>query len=112
MNSQPIKITNLETLKLEKQRLSVYCDYQEERIVDKFKSIKSNYKQIIGEEFLPFNLESNRKISGIMDWINDLVFTKVLKIDLDDKNKLSGSLIKLAEVGVVRLFNNFIKKKE
>lgn len=109
MSNEPIKITNFETLKREKQRLTVYCDFQEERIKDKFNSIKSNYKQIIGEEFLPFSLESNRKISGTIDWINELVFNKLLKINLDDKSKVSGSLIKLAEVLIVRLFSKFVK---
>lgn len=105
--NEPIKITNLATLKSEKQRLQVYCNVQEERIKDKFNSIKSNYKQIIGAEFLPFSSEINSKVSNAMDWINELILGKLLKINPDEKNKVSGALIKIAEVLAVRLFKNF-----
>ncbi len=108
--NEPIKITNLATLKREKQRLQVYCNFQEERIRDKFNSIKSNYKQIIGEEFLPFSAEINSKVSGIMDWVNELILGKLLKINVDEKSKISGALIKITEVLAVRLFSNFFRK--
>ena len=110
MINDPIKITNLESLQREKQRLRIYCSYQEDLVKDKIHSIKSNYKQIIGEEFLPFDNEKNTKISGILDWVNELVVGKFLKIDLDGKNKLPGTLIKIAEVLIIRLFSKFAKK--
>jgi hypothetical protein len=110
--NEPIKITDLATLKREKQRLKVYCDFQEERIKDRFISIKANYKQIIGEEFLPFSADLNTKVSSALDWINELVLGKLLKINPEGKGKVSGALIKLAEVLAVRLFSNFFKKEK
>ncbi len=110
MIDEPIKITNLQTLKREKQRLKIFCSYKEELVKDKFNSIKYNYKQIIGEEFLPFNNEKNKKVSNILDWVNEFVLGKILKIDVDGKNKLPGILIKIAETAIIRLFSNFSKK--
>jgi hypothetical protein len=110
MINEPIKITNLETLQREKQRLKIYCSYQEEHVKDKINFIKSNYKQIIGEEFLPFNTDTNKKVSNVLDWVNEFILGKVLNIDVNGENKLPGSLIKTAEVIIVRLFNNLAKK--
>lgn len=111
--NEPIKITDLATLKREKQRLQIYTSFQEERIKDKFNSIKTNYKQIIGEEFLPFSSDINSKVSGALDWINDFVMGKILKVNMDgtdNKSKLSGGLLKIVEVLVIRLVSSFIKK--
>ena len=77
---------------------------------DKILFIKNNYKQVMGEQFLPFSMEANKKVSNILDVINEYVFDKFLRLDLDGKNKLSGALIKIAQIGVLRFFSNFRKK--
>jgi hypothetical protein len=110
MINEPIKITNLESLQREKERLRIFCSYQEDLLTDKLNYIKNNPKQLIGEEFLPYDIDQNRKVSGVLDWLNEFVLGKFFKMDLDGKNKLSGSLVKIAEVGAIRLFNKFIKK--
>ncbi len=111
--TEPIEIIDLDSLKREKQRLQVYCDVQEERIKDKFKSVKTNYKQIIGEEFLPFSADINSKVSNVMDWVNNLIMGKLLKINTgegDTKGKITEAVVKFAEVMAVRLFTKFLKK--
>lgn len=110
MLNEPIKINNLESLQREKQRLTIYCSYQEEQMKDKIHFIKSNYKQIIGEEFLPFSSEKNKKVSNILDWVNEFILSKFLKINVDGKNNFSGTMIKIAEVIIIRLVNKFVKK--
>ena len=112
MINEPIKITNLETLHSEKQRLKMYCEYKEQILKDKINYLRNNPKQIIAEEFLPFNHEKNQKTNNILDIANKYIFEKFLGMDLDGKNKLSGVLIKLTEVLAVRLFNSFRKKSE
>ncbi len=109
MNNEAIKIIDLESLQREKLRLKMHCSYQEKALKDKVYSIKHNYKQLIGEELLPYSSDKNKKISGILDNVNAFVFEKFLGFDLDGKNKLSGSLIKIAQVGILRLFNRFVK---
>ena len=110
MINEPIKVTNLDSLQREKERLKMYCSFQEELLTDKLNFLKNNPKQLIGEEFLPYDHDQNKKVSGILDWVNEFVLGKFFKMDLDGKNKLSGSLVKIAEVGAIRLFNKFIKK--
>ncbi len=111
--NEPIEITDLASLKREKQRLQLYCGFQEERIKDKFSSITTNYKQIIGDEFLPFSTDINSKVSSAMDWVNDLIINKLLKINTGDggtKGKITEAVIKFAEVMAVRMFSKFLKK--
>jgi hypothetical protein len=109
MTKEPIKINNLETLQREKQRLSLYCKFQEKLLEDKFTIIRQNYKQVIGEEFLPYTLEKNRKVSGLLDWINEFIFDKLLGINPEDKHKLPEILIKLTQILVIRAFDAFAK---
>jgi hypothetical protein len=110
MMNEPIKITDLDSLKREKQRLNVYCHMQEERIKDKINSVRTNYKQIIGEELLPFSTEINSKVSQAMDWVNDFIINKFIKPKTEGQEKITGGIIKLAEVLLVRLVSSVFKK--
>ena len=110
MINEPIKITNLQTLLQEKQRIKIYCSFQEELMKNKIIFIKSNYMQIICEKFLPSSSEKNIKVNGVLDWVNEFVLSKFVKVGVDGKNPLSGPLLKILEVGIVHLFNKFTKK--
>ncbi len=110
MINEPIKITNLDSLQREKQRFKMYASYQEELLKGKINYMKKNTNQLLAEQFLPYEQDKNKKISNIMDTANEYIFEKFLGLDLSGKNKLSGLLIKLSEVMIVRLFNNFKKK--
>lgn len=111
MTSPAEKINDLHSLQREKQRLQAYCLSSEKLMWDKVTFIKSNYPQIIAEEFLPFNKEKNIKVSNGLDWVNEFVLKKFLKMDTSGKNKIIASLVKIAEVGIIRLVNSFRKKK-
>ncbi len=110
MINEPIKITSLESLQREKQRMKMYASYQEELLKNKITYIKQNTNQLIAEQFLPYEADTNIKISNIMDVANKFIFEKFLGFDFNGKNKVSGILIKITEVIIVRLFNNVRKK--
>lgn len=110
MINEPIKIINLKTLQQERERLKMYSSFQEELLKNKIKFIKENTNQLIGEQFLPYELSENKKVNNIIDTANQFIFEKHLKLDLSGKNKIAGVLIKLSEVMIVRLFNHFKKK--
>lgn len=105
MINEPIKIINFETLQQEKRRLEIFASYQEELLKNKITYIKQNTSQLIAEQFLPYELNENRKINNLMDSANQLFFEKYLGLDLTGKNKFSGLLIKLVEIFLVRLSN-------
>lgn len=109
MTKEPIKINNLETLQREKQRVSMYCKFQEKMLTDKFNDLRHNYKQVLGEEFLPYNLEKNRNVSGLLDWVNEFIFEKILGISTDEKHKLPELIAKLTQILVIRAFDAFSK---
>jgi len=110
MINEPIKIINLETLYREKQRLIMYSSYQELLLKDKISFIKQNTNQLVGEQFLPYGSNENKKINNIMDTANQFLFENLLGLDFIEKNKIVGVLIKFAEVMIVRLFNHFKKQ--
>ena len=110
MINEPIKITDLHSLKREKQRLQIYSSYQEEMIHEKFIYLKQNYTQVVADEFLPYSSEKNKSVNSILEFANEYVFEKLLGLDFSGKNKLGGILIKLSEVVILRLFNRFKKK--
>lgn len=109
MTKEPIKINSLETLQREKQRLTLYCTFQERLLHDKFNAIRVNYKQVIGEEFLPYDLEKNRKVSSMLDWINEFICDKLLGINPEEKHRLPEILVKLTQILVIRVFDAFSK---
>ena len=110
MINEPIKIINLKTLQQERERLKMYSSFQEELLKNKIKFIKENTNQLIGEQFLPYELNENKKVNNIIDTANQFIFEKHLGFDLSGKNKIAEVLIKLSEVMIVRLFNHFKKK--
>jgi hypothetical protein len=105
MINEPVKVTNLKTLLQEKQRLKIYSSFQEELIKNKIKDIKYRTDQLIGEQFLPYELTVNKTINKILDTVNEYIFIKYLGLDLSGKNKLLGLIIKLSEVIFIRLLN-------
>jgi len=112
MINESIKIVNLETLEREKQRLKMFCYYQEEVLQDKIANIKNHYSQIIGEEFLPFGSENNKKISNLLDLINEFILGKFLGKTIGGKNKLLGLVLKVTQIVIIRTLNGFVKKKK
>ena len=111
MINEPIQIINLKTLRREKQRLKMFCSYEEQLIQEKIVFIKSNYSQIIGEEFLPYNTEKNRKISNYLDLINEFLVEKLLGKTMGGKNKFPRLLAKVIQIIVIRIFDSFLNKK-
>lgn len=109
MTKEPVKIHNLETLQREKQRMIITCKVQEKLLQDKFNTLRHNYKQVIGEEFLPYNLEKNRNVSGLLDWINEFIFDKLLGMRPEGKQCLPELLAKITQILVIRAFDAFSK---
>ena len=78
---------------------------------DKIIFIKSNYAQIISEEFLPFGTKKNKKVSVILDWVNEFILNNFFKGDANGDHKLSGHLLTIEEIVVIYFFNKFTKSK-
>lgn len=111
MVNEPIKITDLESLRREKERLKLYCSYQEDLLKEKMDYAKNNAHQIIGRYLLPFDSDKNEKINDALDWVNGFVLGKFFKSSSPEKGKLSEALVKIGEVVAIRLVNRFLKKR-
>jgi len=111
MINEPIKIVDLASLEREKQRLKMLSSYQEQLLQDKIANIKNHYSEIIGEEFLPYSNQVNKKISNVLDIVNEFILGKFLGKSIGGKNKTLSIILKVTQVTIIRFLNGMIKKK-
>ena len=97
------RIDNLSKLRLEKNKLEIYCSYQEKLIGLKIDYFKTNYPKVLGEALLPYGTVQNVKVSNLLDSVNSLIANILPGIF---KNKhLPGIVLKLAQILMIRMFS-------
>lgn len=104
MNKTPAKISSLEDLRNEKQRLKSFCTYQEKLIAYKVNELKENYPRIISETFLPFEQEENKRVSSLLDGVNEFIF-KLFPVSFRE-NKFTMLILKLVQIAIIRTFSS------
>lgn len=102
MNASKKNPDSLARLKMEKYKLSTYCTYQEKLIGLKVDYLRENYPRILGDALLPYERGQNVWVSDILDSVNDLIMG-FLPAKFEGK-KLSGLVLKLVEILMVRVF--------
>jgi hypothetical protein len=104
MNSKSShQLDNLKKLKMEKNRLEVYCLYQEKLIGLKADYFRQNYPEILGESLLPYDETQNIKVSSLLDAVNGVI-TKLLPGTFEGRF-LPGVVLKVVEVIMINLIN-------
>ncbi len=101
MKSSSAKINNLTALTIEKNRLSTYCNYQEQLIGLKLDYLRENYPKVLGESLLPYDTAQNVKVSSLLDTVNDLI-AKLLP-GIFETSYLPKLMLKLVQVVVINL---------
>lgn len=100
------KLKNLASLRMEKNKLQLYCSYQEKLIGLKIDSFRANYPKILGESLLPYDEDQNIRVNSLLDSVNDLIaklFPGIFRGRI-----LPGILMKLLQVLVL----NLVSKKK
>ena len=104
MNSKSShQLDNLTKLKMEKNRLEVYCLYQEKLIGLKVDHFRQNYPEILGESLLPYDETQNIKVSSLLDAVNEVII-KLLPGTFEGRF-LPGMVLKMVEVIMINLIN-------
>lgn len=101
-------MNSLMRLKMEKQKLSAYCTYQEKLIGLKVDHFRENYPKILGDTLLPYDRPQNAWVSGMLDSINDLI-VNLLPGKFEGK-RWSGLVMKLVEILMIRAIANRPKR--
>lgn len=65
-----IKVTDLASLQLEKQRLKAICGIRREKLEAEWGHFRQNYPELVMKVLLPFNDDINDKIFRLAQWIN------------------------------------------
>lgn len=102
MNSPKKNPDSLTRLRMEKYKLTTYCTYQEKLIGLKVDYLRENYPRILGDALLPYDRGQNAWVGNILDSVNDLIMG-ILPAKFEGK-KLSGLILKLVEILMVRAF--------
>ena len=101
-----IKVTDLVSLQVEKERLKSLCDVRRVHLEEKVSQFKKNYPKAAMQLLLPFNKETNIRISNALDWVNDHLFSVLPGLGRGP----SGNVLKLVQAAVIFLTYRFAKK--
>ena len=71
MTGSKIKVTNFETLELEKQRLRAICEEKEINFLETFQYVKTTYPETLLKAILPFNEPINAGIVKGAKWVKN-----------------------------------------
>ena len=96
-------MNSLMRLKMEKQKLSTYCTYQEKLIGLKVDHFRENYPKILGDTLLPSDRPQNAWVSGMLDSVIDLI-VNLLPGKFEGK-RWTGIILKLVETLIIRMMN-------
>jgi hypothetical protein len=107
MSLQPnAKIDNLEKLRFEKNKLEIYCSYQEKLLGLQLEHFKGNYAKIIGDNLLPYDKTQTIQVNELLDSVNNLIANLLPGIF---KGKfLPGFILKILQLVMI---NTFTKKR-
>jgi hypothetical protein len=103
MSTKPIvKIDNLEKLRFEKNKLEIYCAYQEKLMGLQLEHFKGNYAKIIGNELLPYDKSQTMQVNELLDSVNNLIAT--LLPGIFKGRFLPGFVLKILQLVIIRTF--------
>ncbi|MCK9411750.1 MAG: hypothetical protein M0Q53_05580 [Prolixibacteraceae bacterium] len=100
------KIDNLEKLKIERNKLELYCTFQEKLIGLKIDYFKENYNTLLGRALLPYDPSQNIRVNDLLDSANGLIAG--LLPGLFKGKFLPGVVLKLIQILVI---NTLAKKR-
>ena len=95
------KLDSLAKLQAEKERLAIFCAYQEKLIAMNAGYLRENYPKVIGELLLPYDRVENTKVNNLLDTVNGFItklFPNVFK-----GRKFPELILKLAQILVINL---------
>jgi len=92
-------MNSLEKLKAEKERLRIFCAYEEKLIAMKIADIKKDFPEIIANEILPFEPDKNKMVNSILDAANNVI-TNFISSKFKN-SELLKSILKIFEAFVI-----------
>lgn len=113
---QKIKVVDLATLQLEKQRLKTICEVKKLKLDNELSYLKKNYPEVVMKTFLPFDDDTNKRVFQAAKWVNEKVAGLVENSNSKIGNLLSGKGANLLQTLVIYTMlrigrNIFLKKK-
>ena len=106
-----ITVTDYKTLVQEKKRLKNHIDSTQNQLLSKWHDLRNHYPELILKPSLPFSENMNEKVFNWMEWLNEIIFSKLLHTDEKGvKNETAKFMIRLLQVFVIRKVARLFKK--
>lgn len=111
-NMDKVPITDYQSLLQEKKRLKVQIDATEKQLKSKWRDLRLHYPEMILKPALPFSVETNQRVFNTMEWLNDLIFSRLFKTEKNGTGSEAAKfIIRLAQVFAVKKVAGIFKKK-
>ncbi|MBK9730096.1 MAG: hypothetical protein IPO83_02215 [Chitinophagaceae bacterium] len=111
-----IKVVDLVTLELEKQRLKAICEIKQVKLEKELLYLKENYPEVAMKTLLPFNDNTNDLLFKSAKWINASVTDLVGDSNSKFGNFLGGKGGNMLQAALlytfIRIGRNILKKKK
>ncbi len=107
-----IKVIDMQTLQMEKQRLRMQIAFTEKEINNKINRLCTDYSSLLAG-ILPFSREQNNRVSQWLEWLNGFLFERVFRTDKSKtaKTEITKLMIRLTQVFVIRMLGKMWNRK-
>lgn len=107
-----IPITDYKSLLAEKKRLRSHIDETEKQLKNKWRDLRNHYPEMILKPSLPFSESMNQKVFNSMEWLNDILFSRLYKSEQTGvRSEATKFIVRLTQVLLIRKVSGFFKKK-
>ena len=107
-----IPITDYKSLLAEKKRLRSHIDETEVQLKSKWRDLRNHYPEMILKPFLPFSESTNQKVFNSMEWLNDILFSRLFNSKQKGvKSEATKFIVRLAQVLLIRKVSGLFKKR-
>ncbi len=108
-----IPVTDYKTLLQEKYRLKSHIDSTEKQLKNKWGDLRNHYPEMILKPSLPFSEETNSKVFNWMEWLNNILFSKLLHAEGNGvRGEATKFIVRLVQVFAIRKVAGLFKKKD
>jgi len=95
-NNPSNKIDSLTRLRIEKNKLETFCNYQEKLIGLKIDYFRKNYSEVLSDSLLPFDRAQNQFTNNLLDAFNNVI--AIILPEIFKGKFLPGMLLKVVEI--------------
>ena len=106
-----MKVNDLRTLQMEKERLQMQCELHEVKIKTHLREFTHDFDKLFIQTVLPFEKETNEKVDGLLEIINRYIFSIFTGSSWNEgKNSFNRRMIKSLQAVLISISFRLLRK--